>query len=332
MSFPAGSFAGIGGVNDTMISRPTHHLGLAIAACAAALSLFAGADVAAAPGPDSDANPMWRVGDGVVIAQRRGSGGGPQRGGAEGRASDESSPSAPTHPGAPRDVQERAGVIPTGLKPVYPKEAECLEVASPFAARTRYDGSGRPSDAFGGYHSGIDISTPMRAPLVAVAAGEIVLKYEGGRMVGNRIILRHTPEDTGLNVWVYSSYQHFDSMPELNIGDRVKAGQYLGPAGNTGTTGGHYGVVGYPHLHMTVYVSDHPDYGKSPRSVQPKDVRFLDPVALYLKKEPPLTDNHKIAALPEAEKQVAIAYVTTDGKAVPEGARVVWPIPCKQKP
>ncbi|HEY4635744.1 MAG TPA: M23 family metallopeptidase [Rhodospirillales bacterium] len=319
----------------TITPKPVHRLGrlaTAVAAWAAAALLpLAGDGSAAAPAPDREAVPAWRASDGAVVAQKRG-GGGRQSGEAEGKGSDEAAPTAvPTNPGAPREIHERAGLIPTGLKPVYPKDAECLQVASPFASRTRFDGSARVPNAYDGFHSGMDVSTPMRAPLVAVAAGEVVLKYQGGRLVGNRIILRHAPEDTGLKVWVYSLYQHFDSMPELDIGDRVTMGQFLGPAGNTGTTGGHYGVVGYPHLHMTVYVSDHPDYGKSPRSVQPKDVRFLDPVALYLKKDPPLTDNHAIAAMPEAEKQVAIAYVTTDGKVVPQGAKIIWPIPCKPK-
>jgi len=319
----------------TILPKPVHRLGrlaTAVVAFAAAtlLPLAGDGSTTTAPGPDRGAGPAWRAGDGALVAQKRG--GRRQSGEAEGKDSDEAAPtSAATNPGAPREVHERAGLIPTGLTPVYPKDAECLPVASPFASRTRFDGSERVSHAYNGFHSGIDVSTPMRAPLVAVAAGEVVLKYQGGRLVGNRIILRHAPEDTGLKVWVYSLYQHFDSMPELDVGDRVTMGQFLGPAGNTGTTGGHYGVVGYPHLHMTVYVSDHPDYGKSPRSVQPKDVRFLDPVALYLKKDPPLTDNHAIAALPEAEKRVAIAYATTDGKVVPEGANTIWPIPCKPK-
>lgn len=303
---------------------------MAVVACAAAALLpHAGDGSTVWTSPGGDGARTWHAGA-VVAKMRRG--GRPHGGGADNKGSDEETPATgPTNPRASRDVQERAGLIPTGLEPVFPKDADCLAVASPFASQTRYDGSPRVFDAFSGYHSGMDISTPIGTPLVAVADGEVVFKYEGGRMVGNRIILRHAPKDTGLNVWVYSLYQHFESMPKFNVGDRVKKGQYLGPAGNTGTTGGHYGVAGYAHLHMTVYVSDFPDYAKSPRSVLPKDVRFLDPVALYLRRNPPLTDNHAIAALPGTEKRVAISYVTTTGKVVPEGARFVWPVPCKPK-
>ena len=235
---------------------------------------------------------------------------------------------SPMHPRASRQVQEKAGLVKTGLRPVYPRDAECLEVKSFFGDQTRYDGSFQVKWANHGYHGGFDISAPIGTPLVAIADGEVVHKYVGGRLVGKQIFLRHAPEDTGLAVWVYSKYKHFDELPKLNIGDRVKKGQILGPSGDSGTAGGHF-PVGYPHLHMSIYTSASPDYKTKERAVIPKNVLQLDPAALY--KVPPVLDSHAAKALAEAEKDVPIPYKTTTGKVVPEGTRLIWPFMCKPR-
>ncbi len=44
---------------------------------------------------------------------------------------------SPMHPRASRQVQEKGGLVRTGLRPVYPQDAECLEVKSFFADQTR---------------------------------------------------------------------------------------------------------------------------------------------------------------------------------------------------
>ena len=51
----------------------------------------------------------------------------------------------------------------------------------------------------------------------------------------------------------------------------------------------------------------------------------MDPVTLFLNQDPPVTDSHAAKALPNAEKNVVIAYTT------PEGARILWPIACTPK-
>lgn len=237
---------------------------------------------------------------------------------------------SPMHPAPPRDLRERAGLIKTGLRPAYPQNAECLEVKSFFGDQTRYDGSFRVEWANHGYHAGVDISAPIGTPVVAIAKGEVVHKYEGGRLVGKQIILRHTPDDTGLAMWVYSKYKHFDEMPGFEIGDRVKMGQFLGPSGDSGTAGGHF-PAGYSHLHLSIYTSMSPDYRNRKKAVVPKDVRQLDPVAIYLTKTPPIVDSHSARDLPDAEKDVPIPYMTTDGKTVPEGTRLIWPFKCKPR-
>lgn len=60
-------------------------------------------------------------------------------------------------------------------------------------------------------------------------------------------------------------------------------------------------------------------------------MKHLDPVVLYKNRTPPVTDSHAALGLPDGEKDVPIAYMTTDGKVVPEGARIIWPFACKPK-
>ena len=40
--------------------------------------------------------------------------------------------------------------------------------------------------------------------------------------MGHQIYLRHTPEDTGLPIWLYSKYKNFHELPDLKIGERVE--------------------------------------------------------------------------------------------------------------
>lgn len=51
-----------------------------------------------------------------------------------------------------RTTPDRTGemIRPSGLQPVFSDQARCPEIASPFGAQTRYDGSTRPSWAPGG--------------------------------------------------------------------------------------------------------------------------------------------------------------------------------------
>jgi murein DD-endopeptidase MepM/ murein hydrolase activator NlpD len=99
------------------------------------------------------------------------------------------------------------GLINTGLTPVYPDNAKCPEVVSFFGDRTRYDGSYRPRHANDGFHGGIDITLPIGTPLIAIADGTVIQVAKGGMMVGIKIMLQHSPEDTGLPVWTYTKYQ-----------------------------------------------------------------------------------------------------------------------------
>ena len=211
-------------------------------------------------------------------------------------------------------------IRPSGLQPVLPDKARCPEIASPFGSQTRYDGSRRPSWEFGGYHGGIDISLAEGTPLLALAAGTVVNKGEGGQMEGNYLWLRHSPEDTGLAYWVYSKYQHLQSPPELPLGAKVIAGQVVARSGKTGTAGGHYGAFGYPHLHLTTRKSPNRDYPIEGSGMPPPGAHLIDPLVIY----------HEASPKPQ-ESAVTIPYVTTDGQVWPQGTRVVWPVACQPR-
>jgi hypothetical protein len=109
------------------------------------------------------------------------------------------------------------GLIATGLVPVFPKEARCTPIASPFGSHTRYDGSIRTPKGNFGYHGGIDISLPIGTPILAISDGTVVGKRHGGRLVGNELMVRQSPADTGLPVWTFTKYKHFSRLPTVKI-------------------------------------------------------------------------------------------------------------------
>ena len=233
--------------------------------------------------------------------------------------------------------QDRAGEIdrsdeldmirPSGLQPQYPSQVICPEIASPFGAQTRFDGSRRPAWEFGGYHGGIDISVPEGTPLLSLAAGAVVSKGEGGQLEGNYLWLRHGPEDTGLEYWVYAKYQHLESLPDLPIGARVKRGQAVARSGKTGTTGGHFGASSYPHLHLTTRRSSKDDLNVGSRG-STGGQNLFDPLAIY---HDARAMSHDPADSRPDQPTVAIPYVTTDGQVWPQNTRVVWPVACRPR-
>jgi murein DD-endopeptidase MepM/ murein hydrolase activator NlpD len=224
--------------------------------------------------------------------------------------------------GAGAEQQEQAAdegrmeIRASGVTPVFPRDAVCPEIASPFGSHTRYDGSRRPMDRFGGLHGGIDISLSEGTPLLAIAAGKVVAVGTGAMFTGHYLWLQHAPDDTGLPFWVYAKYQHFRDLPDTPIGAAVKAGQVVGMSGKTGTTGRHYGMTGYPHLHLTTFAGGGERYETRDSSVVVAGARIVDPVTIYVR---------------GPEKTATIAYVGDDGVIRPEGSRMVWPVPCKRR-
>ncbi|MBU0680323.1 MAG: M23 family metallopeptidase [Proteobacteria bacterium] len=221
--------------------------------------------------------------------------------------------------------QEAQGLIHTGLQPLYPSQAHCLEVASFFADRTRYDGSLRTVSSNNGYHGGIDISVPSGTPIVAIAAGTVVQVARGGQLVGNKITLQHAPADTGWPLWTYSKYQHLAELPDLAPGQRVKMGQVIALSGKTGTAGKHYGKAGYPHLHMNVYSSDSSHFMIKGHKLIPDHMRYVDPLAFYLGKE---LDSNTLRLLTPEDKTFAVPFMDTSGNITPPDTKVVWPFLC----
>lgn len=84
-----------------------------------------------------------------------------------------------------------------------------------------------------GYHLGVDLYNPSGTPIVAAAAGVVVCASEEASY-GNLIIINH-----GYNVQTY--YAHCRSI-DVQVGDTVQAGDFIGTVGSTGRTTG-------PHLH-----------------------------------------------------------------------------------
>ena len=227
---------------------------------------------------------------------------------------------------APSRTGKMAG--PSGLQPAFPDKARCIEISSPYGSPTRYDGSRRPEYRFGGRHGGIDLSLTGGTPLLAVAGGTVVSKGEGERMEGIYIWLRHPPADTGLPYWVYSKYQHLQSLPELPVGTKVVVGQVIALSGKTGTTGGHYGTNGYPHLHLAMLKNPSGEYQGTGPPIRVPGSYLIDPLTFY--QVAGSTSKEPIDS-PSREKIISIPYMTTDGQFQPQGTRVVWPVACHPK-
>jgi|KBSMisStandDraft_5_1062788.scaffolds.fasta_scaffold35504_2 murein DD-endopeptidase MepM/ murein hydrolase activator NlpD len=229
--------------------------------------------------------------------------------------------------GAAAQAQQDAGsedepIAPSGLRAVYPAQARCPEIVSAFGAQTRYDGSMRPKNAFGGYHGGIDITLAEGTPLLALAAGTVVSKGAGGALEGNYLWLRHAPADTNLAYWIYSKYQHLETIPDLEVGQKLAAGQQVARSGKTGTMGKHYGAAGYAHLHLTTRKSTVGDESVVLRGTGGNSVLF-DPLAIFHEAARP-----RDAGRPLDANSVIIPYVFPDGSLTPSGTRVVWPVAC----
>ncbi len=217
------------------------------------------------------------------------------------------------------DVQRQRGLLESGLVPVYPDNADCPEIDHPFGEPWRGPVPNR-------IHSGADIPAGWDAPLHAMADGEVIAIYrEGGgkSFRGRQVIMRHTPEDTGLPVYVYTLQSHFNAPPEVHVGQRLKMGDYLGPNGKSGVPGKRR----QPHNHLTVNISTSPNYVVTDSLVIPVDGHFIDPVALF-RGETPL-DTHAMLALAEDERRVKIAYRDDKGNTHPPDAKIIWPFVCE---
>lgn len=218
------------------------------------------------------------------------------------------------------------GLFETGLSPSFPKDAKCREIDDWYAMDYT---SRRPREA---YHGGIDIPAPWGTPMIAVAAGTVVGKYLGEHSArGIEIVLRHSPEDTGIPLWIYTQYGHFSEMPKLEIGQRVRMGENLGPTGNSGISPrtGVQSSRRRPAIHFGVFHSTSELYADVRDTIIPVEGHWMDPVALFRKKLP--LDSDSMKALPEAEKQVPISIMFDDSEAFPPNTKIVWPYTCVRR-
>ena len=119
-----------------------------------------------------------------------------------------------------------------GWGSTYPNEPPATRISSPFGYRT-HPVTGKK----GTFHSGVDLPCVSGSRLNALANGTVE-RYAYDYGGGNILTIRY---DNGYK----SLYMHMQAMT-VKIGDKVKAGQMVGKADNTGayTTGS--------HLHCTI--------------------------------------------------------------------------------
>lgn len=222
-------------------------------------------------------------------------------------------------------IAEELGLIETGVGPEFPKGAFCHGIDETFAldygSKT---GKGR--------HGGIDLPTDFNTPMLAVAAGTIVAKFNPDiNARGKTVVIRHSPEDTGLPFWIYTEYAHMDELPKQAVGQRVRMGEVLGPTGNSGISmQNKSGTTNRrPGIHFAVYYSDSPRFAEVPNYIIPEKGRWMDPTALYRKSAP--YESVALRALPEAEKGVAVPVMFLDGAVAPAATKLIWPYACKRE-
>lgn len=106
----------------------------------------------------------------------------------------------------------------------------------------------------------IDIAVPIKTPIIAVAAGEIVSMNESSSEYGaskdyiqsvNFITIKHDNNK-------FSQYLHLGlnsiSKYNLDIGDYVSAGDVIGETGNSG-------FMSHPHLHFVIFKESNNTFG-----------------------------------------------------------------------
>ena len=94
------------------------------------------------------------------------------------------------------------------------------------------------SDGAQQYHAGLDIAAPSGQPVVAAAAGTVVLA-EAQVIYGNVVIVAH-------GAGVSTTYNHLSQI-DVQVGDNIEVGRRIGRVGSTGQSTG-------PHLHWEVAV------------------------------------------------------------------------------
>lgn len=217
------------------------------------------------------------------------------------------------------------GLFETGLRPKFPDGLDCRGIDEGWAISYT---AKRDNEQ---YHGGIDMPAPYGTPMLAAADGTVVAKSAESRSFrGIELIIRHSPEETGLPMWIYTQYAHFNAMPSINVGERVKMGQDLGPTGNSGYQRPKAGKQKSrrPAIHFAAWYSDKPSFAADFNDIIPVDGWWMDPNALYRKQGP--YDSISLKALPDGEKDVVIPVILESGETVPADTKLIWPYACSK--
>ena len=209
-------------------------------------------------------------------------------------------------------AEGNAEIQASGVTLVAAKDVRCPPIVVPFGYVSPY---ATPRHA--GVHDGIDISLPEGTPVLAIAAGKVISIGTSDTFTGDYAWLQHAPADTGLPFWLYSTYLHFDRLPDLEVGSAVKVAQVIGTSGKRS----------YPPLHLGTLVSGSDLYETRRASVLVPGGRVVDPAVVYVTGLGGLAD---LELLPRALPSVLIPYATDDGVIRPDKSRVVWPVACKR--
>jgi len=215
------------------------------------------------------------------------------------------------------------GLFETGLRPRFPDNTECRGIDEKWAISYT---AKRLREA---YHGGIDMPAPPGTLIIAAAAGTVIGKYLGENTPrGIEIVLRHSPQETGLPVWTYTQYTHFSKMPKHEVGQRVRMGEVLGPTGNTGINvrTGKQSETRRPAIHFGVFFNTSGKYAALRNKIIPAQGLWMDPNAMFRKKPP--FDSKSLKALPRREKQIPISIMFEDGTTYPANTKIVWPYTC----
>ncbi len=217
-------------------------------------------------------------------------------------------------------VQRARGGVETGLEPVFIGDANCPEIDSEKWAINYAHKRNKAA-----IHKGVDIPQPKGTPIRAVSDGIVVGKFMNKRnRKGIEVMLRHTPNETGLRYWTYSQYTHLQEMSPLDIGARVRMGEEIGKTHNTGKMGK---KIRRDALHFAILYSESPEWSNDGRLILPKDSYWMDPIAFY-RLDPPY-DSQSIASLPRDQKRVPVPFMRPDGSFEPSGTKRSWPYPCE---
>ncbi|MCP3875403.1 MAG: peptidoglycan DD-metalloendopeptidase family protein [Desulfobacteraceae bacterium] len=219
--------------------------------------------------------------------------------------------------------QINRGLLATGTGPRFPENVICPGIDDYWAMDYAFK---RNRITF---HGGIDIPVPWGTPIRSVAKGSVVAMFKADQSKrGNEVVLRHSPEQTGLPMWTYSAYGHLDALPKFKIGQRLKMGDIIGPTGNSGIAakgkkGSAQSKTRRPAIHLAMFYSLTPQYSEVKATIVPVNGYWLDPMAFYRQKEP--FESKKVKDLPESEKSVAIPVLLEDGTTIPSDTKIIWP-------